>query len=628
MSKQTAYRQFAALFVIGSVLSGSATAALVENEVLLLYNSHNAESAAIHSAFFDAHPGIQRYDLNLDYKTVPEYPRQVTPPDDGINNQYITPETFTALFGPDSEFRGFVTDRPEILAIVTTRGLPAAVSDNFDPDPRTGSPPISGIWCGFEAALSHPGLPGFNNSPFLQTPNPYVTSSQPFANYLEKSCETGGPCRGDYYLVSRLDASVPGEDYDGDGDIDEIDGVVAIIQRAEPKGINRYATSFVFDIFSDNPYGLMSNYRSALAALWMGNWCVLYDDSEVFIHGPGDPEFDPETDGLFSSYPIVGLATTGTNHGGPEPIGRHYAGNYETSTYAVFNSLESGNGWTLHAPGEYAWNQGQVLDWLALSGGTFAIGNIQEPASSNVCLNHPLFSNFFVAGLSWGEAVYTALPVLGQYQTPIGDPLARVIAYDADINDDRLVDLNDLSLVLAQMGTSGPEGDINEDGWVDESDLQLVQDAYGRDCSSSPLTPLPGTGIGDLNGDCVIDQEDLAILLAHYGPCPPPPPEDPDQRCIGDLNGDLVVDDADLDILLAHYDTVVGDVDGNGIVDQTDMDRVLAAYNTCDGDPGYDADADIDNSGCVDMTDLSYVLACFGYNGLSVEKTEPTPLGG
>jgi hypothetical protein len=609
--------------------TGNAPAALVESETLLLYNSRNDESAAIHDTYMAAHPGVQSYDLNLSYPTVPPAPRQETPPEVGLNNQYITPETFELLFGAESEFRKFITERPEILAIVTTRGLPAAVSENFDPDPvPLMIPPISGMWASFEAALSHPGIPGAGGNPLRQAPNPYFEATQGFADFLEKHCESGGPCRGDCYLITRLDSATPAEDYDQDGDIDPVDGVYAMIQRAAPLGINRYATSLVFDTNDPAFSAQMEDYRQAVADLWVGDWCVLLDGGEQFVHGPNDPNYDPDTDGLFATYPIVGLATFGGNHGGSEPIGGHYAGYYETLSYAVFNSLESGNGWSLHAPGEYAWNQGQVCDWIGLSGGTFAVGNVQEPTTNSTCRSQPLYSNFFVGGLSWGEAVYTALPDLGQYQTPLGDPLARVIAYNADVTGDRLVDLDDLSIVLAQMGTVGPEGDINEDGWVDETDLTLVQDAYGHDCSGNPLTPIPGGGVGDLNNDCVVDQEDLAILLSDYGPCPPPPVEDPNQRCISDLNGDLVVDDADLDILLAHYDTVLGDVDGNGVVNQADLDRVLAAYDTCDGDPGYDAEADLDESGCVDLMDLNLVLKCFGYGRWIKQPIEAIPIGG
>lgn len=53
---------------------------------------------------------------------------------------------------------------------------------------------------------------------------------------------------------------------------------------------------------------------------------------------------------------------------------------------------------------------------------------------------------------------------------------------------------------------------------------------------------------GDLNSDGVVGAADLIILLAFWGPCPPPPLE-----CLGDLNADEVVGAADLLILLANW---------------------------------------------------------------------------
>jgi hypothetical protein len=54
------------------------------------------------------------------------------------------------------------------------------------------------------------------------------------------------------------------------------------------------------------------------------------------------------------------------------------------------------------------------------------------------------------------------------------------------------------------------------------------------------------TLIGDLNGDGLVGQEDLGLLLAYYGT------ETPVSAKMGDLDGDLDVDQADLGILLAN----------------------------------------------------------------------------
>jgi len=51
-----------------------------------------------------------------------------------------------------------------------------------------------------------------------------------------------------------------------------------------------------------------------------------------------------------------------------------------------------------------------------------------------------------------------------------------------DANDDRLVDLDDLNLVLTNFGTSNKEGDVDESGTVDLDDLNLVLTNFGVAC--------------------------------------------------------------------------------------------------------------------------------------------------
>jgi hypothetical protein len=59
--------------------------------------------------------------------------------------------------------------------------------------------------------------------------------------------------------------------------------------------------------------------------------------------------------------------------------------------------------------------------------------------------------------------------------TPINPPCP------ADFDDDGDVDTNDLLLLLAAWGTSGPDGDVDQDGDVDTEDLLALLAAWG-DC--------------------------------------------------------------------------------------------------------------------------------------------------
>jgi hypothetical protein len=75
-------------------------------------------------------------------------------------------------------------------------------------------------------------------------------------------------------------------------------------------------------------------------------------------------------------------------------------------------------------------------------------------------------------------------------------------------------------------------------------DLQWVVTQDNHDVTLTIIS----TTTGDVNGDGVVDTEDLLLLLAAWGECPDPPEE-----CPADFNGDGVVDTADLLALLANW---------------------------------------------------------------------------
>jgi T5SS/PEP-CTERM-associated repeat protein len=75
-------------------------------------------------------------------------------------------------------------------------------------------------------------------------------------------------------------------------------------------------------------------------------------------------------------------------------------------------------------------------------------------------------------------------------------------------------------------------------------DLQWVVTQDNHDVTLTIIS----TTTGDVNGDGVVDTEDLLLLLAAWGDCPDPPEE-----CPADFSGDGVVDTADLLALLANW---------------------------------------------------------------------------
>lgn len=55
-----------------------------------------------------------------------------------------------------------------------------------------------------------------------------------------------------------------------------------------------------------------------------------------------------------------------------------------------------------------------------------------------------------------------------------------------------------------------------------------------------------------------------------------------------------------------------GDVNGDDIVDLNDLTLLLATFGLSSGDPGYNAGADFDGNGAIDLSDLTALLARFG----------------
>jgi hypothetical protein len=65
-------------------------------------------------------------------------------------------------------------------------------------------------------------------------------------------------------------------------------------------------------------------------------------------------------------------------------------------------------------------------------------------------------------------------------------------------------------------------------------------------------------------------------------------------------------------LVLGGEERCPGDTNGDGVVDQVDLAKVLAAYGTRRGDEGFDPDADVNGDGTVDQSDLAEVLAHYG----------------
>ncbi|MFG0251749.1 MAG: hypothetical protein ACF8NJ_02610 [Phycisphaerales bacterium JB038] len=62
---------------------------------------------------------------------------------------------------------------------------------------------------------------------------------------------------------------------------------------------------------------------------------------------------------------------------------------------------------------------------------------------------------------------------------------------------------------------------------------------------------------------------------------------------------------------LCDPDDIAADLNGDGVIDQADLGLLLAAYDTCAGDAFYDERADLTGDACVDHTDLGALLQAY-----------------
>ncbi len=134
-----------------------------------------------------------------------------------------------------------------------------------------------------------------------------------------------------------------------------------------------------------------------------------------------------------------------------------------------------------------------------------------------------------------------------------------------DLTGNSRIDLGDVTMLVHNiLGTAF--GDANLDGVVDAIDQALVEGNLGNP---------GGWAAGDFNGDDLIDQFDLDILLASLP-----------GGLEGDLNGDGFVGIADLNIVLGNWNQnvssgapLVGDPSGDGFVGIADLNVVLGNWN-------------------------------------------------
>ena len=125
-----------------------------------------------------------------------------------------------------------------------------------------------------------------------------------------------------------------------------------------------------------------------------------------------------------------------------------------------------------------------------------------------------------------------------------------------DLDRDGLPDLSVTSSHSLMVMCGFGDGSFDEPqyfarAWHDtlaDVDGDLDLDRVGDFATGIMVTFSNACPFGDLNGDGSVDVADLMIVLAEWGPCPPPP-----ATCPADLNGDGAVNVPDLLIILANW---------------------------------------------------------------------------
>jgi hypothetical protein len=417
-------------------LQANSLAELLESQVLVLYNSQNADSLAVYNYYKSVHPGVLAFDLND--ATV-------------LHNNITYADYVTKIRDPLRNYLTTNSLQSQVVCITTTKGLPHRIPDIDNPpagdsgtlqsneftagDATSASldSELSLLWQDLNAGeaggnmdshadnlIYNPyfgltvSLSSFSRSTITDTSWDWFNDSNAVwaigTDLGEDVFELASP--GNFYYTTRLDANT-------------VQDVTDMIDRAQNIQYEPSLHKIIFDEnenyanFDGDDYGNAAAFLID-SDLWP-NDMVISDATRDFLIGQSASVPDPRAvrvDGL-----IAMLATYGGNHNlnDQDEYPLTYAGQLVNG--AIWNSIESLNARSLGTLPEYS-DQGSVEEWIA-AGGTLAFGNVWEPFAGSIARNRIFVENWFANNLSWVEAAWSSLPYVSWQQVVIGDPLAR-----------------------------------------------------------------------------------------------------------------------------------------------------------------------------------------------------------
>lgn len=489
--------------------ASSASGVLQPANVLLVYNSRNAESLAVRDAYLAARPGVLPFDLN-DPLLLP--------------GTITRAEFITRLRDPIRAHIAAGALSQQVMAIVTTRGLPARVLSGDDEfQLHSGWASVESELVLLQQDLEAPGssyLPfrwkGAVFNPYWRSPGQpidafprtNVLTQRTFTNVLippgpHEVWQINGLTPGDLYLVCRLDsAPTPG----GNSAVQNVQGLIA---RSQSLVVDRCAVRALFDEFGSPPppagfdfddgavpplFPDRADFENAAAFMFGFGFDTLHDHTFNFVTGS---EF------ANPSRPLIALGTYGENHSfanwGEDPPGDGtYISTYTFHPAAVFIAYESWSGTSLYSGGPGRGGQQQCLDFIA-AGGSFTIGSVMEPFAFTVPDMQDLLPAMLAASVTFAEAAYISMPVISWQFTPVGDPLARIVSVGPG------------TAPLFQ--PVGCPGDADRDGEVDFADITEVLSRFNFTCAG-------GSSFGDSDNSGFVSFADVTEVLSRFGvPC-------------------------------------------------------------------------------------------------------------
>lgn len=495
-------------------LAGGALAGLNQNQVLVIYNSQNADSQAIYNHYLSVHPNVLGLNLNTTFSsgnTIPysEYISKIRDPiRTHLTNTGLTQQVTVMTLTKGIPHRIDDTDNPGVGDMPTAGGAGNEFNTG-DATYATVDSELTLLWRTLNTGESGGTMDSFSDNLIF---NPYHAQTQTISNFSRANINgsksfvnfgnadvvwqmregPGGNTAtdgGDMYLTTRLDGYTAAQ-------------VITSINNAQKLVYNRAGSKIIFDendatllggreldnaaMFSPDtadPAYEGNDYEEAhalIAPTWSN---ITLNQNAQFLTGlsAAGPGFNDPGRVMIAGQ-IAALLSLGGNHdinvNNQNGFLDTFAG--QLAKGAILNTIESYNAKDFGGAGGFA-DLGQLAKWIEL-GGTFGVGNAYEPFTLSVADNEFLLQNFLNNRLTWAEAAWSSIPYVSWQQLVIGDPLA-IVTQEGDADYDGDIDLSDLGVLATNYGTTSgalwDDGDFDFDGDVDLNDLGTLATNYG-----------------------------------------------------------------------------------------------------------------------------------------------------